>query len=65
LDCLFSFLDGVFIYFLLPEFVAGFLELMELWKGLVVLSYHVSSVETNGTSRPLGKWVAWLVGKDV
>jgi hypothetical protein len=22
-------------------------------------------VEMDGTSRPLGKWVAWLVGKDV
>jgi hypothetical protein len=36
-----------------PESVAGFLKLVELWKGLVVLSYFVSLVEMNGTSRPL------------
>jgi hypothetical protein len=62
--CLFSFPGGGFLCFLLPESVAGFLELVELWKGLVVLPHLVSSVEMNGTSRPLGKWVAWLVGKD-
>jgi hypothetical protein len=50
---------------LLPESVPSFLEQVELWKGLVVLPYLVSSVEMNGTSRPLGKWVAWLVDKDV
>jgi hypothetical protein len=65
LDCLFSFPDGGFLCFLLPESVAGFLKLVELWKGLVVLPCLVSLVEMNGTSRPLGKWVAWLVGKDV
>jgi hypothetical protein len=64
-DCLFSCLDEGFLCFLLPESVAGFLELVELWKGLVVLPCLVFSVEMNGTSRPLGKWVAWLVGKDV
>lgn len=65
LDCLFSFLDEGFLCFLLPESVASFLELVELWKGLVVLPRLVSSVEMNETSRPLGKQVAWLVGKDV
>jgi hypothetical protein len=30
---------------LLPESVAGFLELVELWKGLVVLPYLASLVE--------------------
>jgi hypothetical protein len=45
-----------FLCFLLPESVAGFLELVELWKGLVVLPCLVSSVEMNGTSRPLGNW---------
>jgi hypothetical protein len=54
-----------FLCFFLPESVAGFLELLELWKGLVVLPCLVSSVEMNGTSRPLRKWIAWLVGKDV
>jgi hypothetical protein len=34
-------------------------------RGLLVLPCLISSVEMNGTSRPLGKWVAWLVGKDV
>jgi hypothetical protein len=63
-DCLFSFLDEGFIYFLLTSSVAGFLELVELWKGLVVLPFLVSSVELNVTSRPLEEWVAWLVGKD-
>jgi hypothetical protein len=63
LDCLFSFPDEGFLCFLLPESVAGFLELVELWKGLIV-PYLVSSVEMNETSRSLGKWVAWLMGKD-
>jgi hypothetical protein len=63
-DCLFSFLDGGFLCFLLPESVVGFLELVELWEGLVVLPCLVSSVEINGTYRPLGKCVAWLVDKD-
>jgi hypothetical protein len=60
-----SFPDEGFLCFLLPESVAGLLELVELWKGPVVLPCLISSVEMNGTSRPLGKWVAWLVGKDV
>jgi hypothetical protein len=53
-----------FLCFLLPESVAGFFKLVELWKGLVVLPYLVSSVEMNGISRPLSKWVTRLVGKD-
>jgi hypothetical protein len=36
------------------EAVAGFLKLVELCKGLLVLPCLVSSVEMNGTSRPLG-----------
>jgi hypothetical protein len=43
--------------------IAGFLKLVELWKRLLVFPCLVSSVEMNGTSRLLGKWVAWLVGK--
>jgi hypothetical protein len=50
-----GFSDGTFLCFLLPESVAGFLELLELWKGLVVLLCLVSSVEMNGKSRSLGK----------
>jgi hypothetical protein len=43
--------------------IAGFLKLVELCKGLVVLPCLVSSVEMNGKSRSLGKWVTRLVGK--
>jgi uncharacterized protein YggT (Ycf19 family) len=64
-DYLFSFPDEGFLCFLLPKCVAGFLELVKLWKCLVVLPCLVSSVEMNGISRPLGKWVAWLMGKYV
>jgi hypothetical protein len=64
-DCLFSFPDEEFLCFLLPEPVEGFLELVELWKGLIVIPCLVSSVEMNGISIPLGKWVTRLVGKDV
>jgi hypothetical protein len=39
------------------ETVAGFLKLVELSKGLVVLPYLASSVEVYGKSRSLGKWV--------
>ena len=56
-DCLFSFPDEGFLCFLLLESVAGFLGLVELWKGLVVLPCLVSSVEMSGKSRSLGKWV--------
>jgi hypothetical protein len=54
-DYLFSFPDEGFLCFFFPEPVAGFLELVELWKGLVVLPYLVSSIEMNEISRPLGK----------
>jgi hypothetical protein len=50
---------------LLVETLAGFLKLVELCKGLVVLPCLVSSVEMNGISRCLGRWVTRLVGKDV
>ena len=46
------------------ETVAGFLRIVELYKGLVVVPCLVSSVEINGKSRSLGKWVTRLVGKD-
>jgi hypothetical protein len=45
------------------EIVAGFLNLVELYKGAVVLSCLVSSAEMNEKSRTLGKWVTRLVGK--
>jgi hypothetical protein len=45
--------------------VAVFRKLVELCKGLVVVPCLVSSVEMNGKSRSLGKWVTRLVGKDV
>jgi hypothetical protein len=35
-NCLQSFSDEGFLCFLIPESIAGFLELVELWKGLVV-----------------------------
>jgi hypothetical protein len=47
------------------ETVADFLKLVELCKDLVMLPCLVSSVEMNGKSRSLGKWVTRLVGKDV
>jgi hypothetical protein len=47
------------------ETIAGFQKLVELCKGLVVVPYLVSSIEMNGKSRSLGKWVTRLVGKDV
>jgi hypothetical protein len=47
------------------ETVAGFLKLVELCKGLVVLPCLVSSAEMNGKSRSLSKWITRLVGKDV
>jgi hypothetical protein len=39
------------------ETVADFLKLVELCKGVIVLPCLVSSVEMNGTSRPLGNRV--------
>jgi hypothetical protein len=47
------------------ENVTGFRKLVELCKGLVVVPYLVSSIEMNGKSRSLDKWVTRLVGKDV
>jgi hypothetical protein len=47
-NCLYSFLDKGFVCSLLPNTVAGFLELVELWKGLEVLPCLLSSVEMNG-----------------
>jgi hypothetical protein len=58
-NCLWSFSHEGFLCFLLPESVAGFLKLVELWKGLVVLPCLISSVEMNGKSWPLSKWVTW------
>jgi hypothetical protein len=52
-------------YIALLRTVAGFRKLVELWKGLVVVPCLVSSVEMNGKSRSLGKWVTRLVDKDV
>jgi hypothetical protein len=46
------------------ETIAGFLKLVELCKVLVVLPCLISSVEMNGKSRSLGKWVTHLGGKD-
>jgi hypothetical protein len=43
--------------------VAGFLKLVELCKGLVVLPCLVCSLEMNGKSQSLGRWVKRLVGK--
>jgi hypothetical protein len=40
--------DEGFLCFLLLETVVGFLELVELWKGLVVLPCLASSVEVYG-----------------
>jgi hypothetical protein len=47
------------------ETVAGFLKLVELCKGLVVLPCLISLAEMNGKSQSLGKWVTRLMGKDV
>jgi hypothetical protein len=47
------------------ETVVGFRKLVELCKGFVVVPCLVSSVEMNGKSRSLGKWVTRLMGKDV
>jgi hypothetical protein len=41
----------------LPRTVAGFLKLVELCKGLVVLPCLASLVEVYGKSRSLGRWV--------
>jgi hypothetical protein len=44
-----GFSDEGFLCFL-PETVVGFLELVELWKGLIVLPCLASSVEVYGDS---------------
>jgi hypothetical protein len=49
--------------FFLPETMIDFLILLELWKGLIVVPCLVFSVEMNGKSQSLGKWVTRLVGK--
>jgi hypothetical protein len=49
--------DKGFICFLLPETIMGFFELVELWKGLVVLPCLASLVEVYGVVQPRGKWV--------
>jgi hypothetical protein len=38
------------------ETVAGFLKLVELGKGLVVLPYFASLVEVYGIHDPLSRW---------
>jgi hypothetical protein len=50
---------------LLAETVAGFLNLVELCKGLGGLPCLIFSVEMNEISRSLGRWITRLVGKDV
>jgi hypothetical protein len=40
-NCLQSFSNEGFLCFLLPDTIAGFLELVELWKGLLVLRRHL------------------------
>jgi hypothetical protein len=45
--------------------IAGFLKLVEICKGLVVLLCVVSSTEIIGKSRSLSKWVTRLESKDV
>jgi hypothetical protein len=65
-SCYDGFSDEGFLYRpFLTETIAGFLKLLELCEGLVMLPCLVSSVEMNVISRPLGRWVTRLVGKDV
>jgi hypothetical protein len=47
------------------ETIAGFLKLVELCKGLVVVPCLASLVEVYGSDQLHGKWVTRLVGKDV
>jgi hypothetical protein len=47
------------------ETVAGFLKLVELCKGLIVLPCLASSVEVYGIRKTRGRWVTRLVGKYV
>jgi hypothetical protein len=60
LNCCDGSSDEGFLCFLLPETIVGILELVELWKGLVVLPYLASSVEVYGSVQPYGKWVTRL-----
>jgi hypothetical protein len=43
--------------------VVGFLKLVELCKGLVVLPCLASSVEVYGMSRSLGRWVTCIASQ--
>jgi hypothetical protein len=47
--------DEGFLCFIHPETVVGILELVELWKGLVVLPCLASSVEEYGARSTLWK----------
>jgi hypothetical protein len=49
--------EGGSLHWSFLETVPGFLKLVELCKGLVVLPYLASLVEVYGNSRSLGKWV--------
>jgi hypothetical protein len=53
-----------FMHWSFLETVAGFLKLVELCKGLVVVPCLASLVELYGSDQPRGKWVTRLVGKD-
>jgi hypothetical protein len=57
--------DEGFLCFLHPKIVVGILELVELWKGLVVVPCLASSLEVYGVPSTCGKWVTRFVGKDV
>jgi hypothetical protein len=62
-SCCDGFWDEGFLYCpLLAETIAGFLKLVELCKGLVVGPYLISSLDMNGKSRSLGKWVTLCWG---
>jgi hypothetical protein len=49
--------DEGFLCFILPETVVGFLELVEFWKGLVVLPCLAFSVEVYGV-----RTIPWQMG---
>jgi hypothetical protein len=48
-----SFSEKGFLCFLLPKSIVGFLKLVELWKGLVMLPCLASSVEVYGIHDPV------------
>jgi hypothetical protein len=54
-SCCDGFSDGGFLYCSPQKPYQVFLKLVELCKGLIVLSCLVSSIEMNETSRPIGK----------